>query len=276
MIFVFEQYKHVNVGNYIVPGNFIIHMSYLCSVANWCFTLLERNPDSISERMEYRTCTRTIVSVNLVCEPQENLLPVIVDTFSLHTVNNTLQTNGQYSSAGYPIPGNAFADASPGEATQDNLCASRMEDNNKLACSHCGKKFGTKGRLKRHLIVHTKERPFSCQFCDYTCAQKDNIIRHTRTHTGERPFTCDVCHKTFTENAHLRQHRVTHTGEKPYKCDQCGKKFGWKTSLIEHVRIHSGLKPYGCDNCGRMFSRARVRNQHLKLCIINTTKNSEG
>ncbi|GFU83062.1 transposable element Tcb1 transposase [Trichonephila clavipes] len=40
-----------------------------------------------------------------------------------------------------------------------------------------------------------KEDVLKCPYCPYSAAFNSILKRHILTHTGERPFTCTVCHK---------------------------------------------------------------------------------
>lgn len=51
---------------------------------------------------------------------------------------------------------------------------------------------------------------FVCSACDYVTCNMTNIKRHVRLHTGERPFKCPVCNKDFNEKGNLKKHFVVH------------------------------------------------------------------
>lgn len=73
----------------------------------------------------------------------------------------------------------------------------------------CGKEYGTKFNLKRHVVVY---------------------------HRKEKEVECQVCGKSFRVLQNYIEHSYIHTNEKPYKCQLCGKKFRHKASYFAHSR----------------------------------------
>ena len=49
---------------------------------------------------------------------------------------------------------------------------------NSFACSTCSKQFKTKKDLRRHIRIHTGQKPFSCNYCDYASTQSGNLNTH--------------------------------------------------------------------------------------------------
>ncbi|KAM8842603.1 uncharacterized protein ACB058_014202 isoform 4-T4 [Synchiropus picturatus] len=135
-------------------------------------------------------------------------------------------------------------------------------------CHICGKVLHNNHCLRRHLLVHTGERPFKCYICARGFNQKGNLKTHMKVHKGERncillgekrnpkptPIIANVCGECgmhFDEPQQLEIHRKAH--RKPFSCDACGKSFKCPKSLELHSTIHTGDLPVSCPICPKRF-----------------------
>uniref|UniRef100_A0A4W5QHG7 C2H2-type domain-containing protein n=1 Tax=Hucho hucho TaxID=62062 RepID=A0A4W5QHG7_9TELE len=71
--------------------------------------------------------------------------------------------------------------------------------------------------------MHTYLRPHKCPSCSFASKNRKDLRRHMMTHTNEKPFTCRICGQRFNRNGHLKFHmerlhsqdpltRKTHSG----------------------------------------------------------------
>ena len=47
------------------------------------------------------------------------------------------------------------------------------------SCLFCDYSSIKVDHVKKHMLVHTREKPFACQFCSYKASQKVNLRAHT-------------------------------------------------------------------------------------------------
>ncbi len=140
-------------------------------------------------------------------------------------------------------------------------------------CTQCDKKFTNSSNLKTHAKkyhpIQASEEPadetfFQCEHCPKTFTRKDHFFNHTSTHTGERPFQCEHCPKTFIRKDHLFKHASTHTDEKPFECSHCDKTFALKEYLFKHMQRHTNEKPFECSHCDKTFALKENFRRHLR------------
>lgn len=64
------------------------------------------------------------------------------------------------------------------------------------SCITCGKWFLLPKDLRRHVRIHTGEKPYKCPVCPYRAAVKGNVKQHV-VHTHNIPFDTNECTETY-------------------------------------------------------------------------------
>lgn len=77
----------------------------------------------------------------------------------------------------------------------------------------------------------------SCPVCHKTFKDPSTQRRHLRIHSDERPYQCEVCPKSFRRKDNLKEHMLCHSDEKPFACEDCGKALSRRSSLTNHRSI---------------------------------------
>ena len=65
-------------------------------------------------------------------------------------------------------------------------------------------------------MTYTKKEYFQCNECNKLFTEIRTLKKHMSIHTGEKPYTCSICKKSFAHNSSLKRHFRLHTGEKSY------------------------------------------------------------
>ncbi|XP_050343793.1 zinc finger protein 184-like, partial [Nymphalis io] len=135
-------------------------------------------------------------------------------------------------------------------------------------CPQCGKRFATRGALRRHARVHSGERPYVCTVCARAFAQREVLRRHELVHGEEKPFKCAQCGKGFTQRGALAAHARAHAAPDAralalHRCARCPKVFLHASGLSRHAMQHSG-RVFACGACERRFSDKSSLLRHLR------------
>jgi len=131
---------------------------------------------------------------------------------------------------------------------------------------NCNKICKRKADLKKHMIVHSKERPYQCNYknCNKTFKYNNVLQRHIAIH--KRPYQCKNCGKTFKHQDKLHNHIIIHINKKSYLCDykNCNKTYLTKSALNAHIHtVHENIR-YSCSQCKKSYTTTSSLNCHIK------------
>uniref|UniRef100_A0A8C1YTZ3 Zinc finger X-chromosomal protein-like n=1 Tax=Cyprinus carpio TaxID=7962 RepID=A0A8C1YTZ3_CYPCA len=150
-------------------------------------------------------------------------------------------------------------------------------------CMLCGKKFKSRGFLKRHTKNHHQDvvnrKKYQCTDCDFTTNKKASLHNHMEIHTlsSKAPFECEVCGKEFHQQATLFSHRLQHHHHresklqipppttKIHKCKFCEYETAEQGLLNRHLlAVHSKNFPHICVECGKGFRHPSELKKHMR------------
>lgn len=97
--------------------------------------------------------------------------------------------------------------------------------------------------LRQHnTLSHTAEqirnRKAACEVCK-VMIKKYNMKKHMLIHTGEKPYSCNICANRFVQKIQLDSHVFVHTRESKHMCNICERKFPRAIDLNRHLKSHA-------------------------------------
>lgn len=147
---------------------------------------------------------------------------------------------------------------------QEQLATDDVDVKNlKFACEFCHKRFAENKILKRHLKIHSPNKPHVCSVCNMSFAESSNLTKHKKKHTGElrnvvgKPNLCSVCGECTQLMLRLFCNQF-------FVIRDTGKGFKWASSLSKHMKHHTKHKILNCPYCPKYYVEARSLNIHIR------------
>lgn len=97
----------------------------------------------------------------------------------------------------------------------------------------------TKGQNSSNCeTLENNDGTYRCPLCPKEVVSKYNLKRHMMIHTGEKPHKCPTCYKGFREQSDLRKHKKVHIyGNRLFECNICFRSY----------QSYKANKCYYCD-----------------------------
>ncbi|XP_040028559.2 uncharacterized protein LOC120816941 [Gasterosteus aculeatus] len=144
------------------------------------------------------------------------------------------------------------------EEDEDEDDAGTSETAEHKNCGLCGKYFGRRVDMERHMRSHSEDRPYNCCFCEkrfknpYVLKRhqleicKSRELKRPKKRETQRPNpqpeaegkVCPICSRILPCTADIAKHLRSHTEERPFVCVGCEKGFKYKDTLKKHQIIH--------------------------------------
>ena len=119
----------------------------------------------------------------------------------------------------------------------------------KLFCEFCSFVTDCDSRLKRHMYIHTKEKPFQCGLCSYRATQKEHVLRHMKSQ-----HDIEV----------MKKKKVSLLTKKDKEADiDSGESDAEGKTLFDQADYSSNDRIFACNHCTMRFAKLINLYKHL-------------
>lgn len=106
------------------------------------------------------------------------------------------------------------------DAIEKNILTGERSKMKRYNCDYCSKSFGWSTDLKRHLLIHTGERPYKCEYCKLSFTRNFLLQKHRLKYHGDK----DIFFSVTKMNIPTLKPLEISVKHKPRKQDKCNIK----------------------------------------------------
>ncbi|XP_043936739.1 uncharacterized protein LOC122809357 isoform X2 [Protopterus annectens] len=153
-------------------------------------------------------------------------------------------------------------------------------------CEVCGRCLSDANCLRRHMRIHSGERPYRCEMCGKCFSVLSTLRRHHKIHTRAWASRSVMFNKPFWQKVQTEGDmsmdpdeeagskmlfETEHsTDQRPPTCNYCKKTFGTIDEVKQHRSEYtnigpSGRKEYQCCVCDKFFLYTRSLCRHARI-----------
>ena len=108
--------------------------------------------------------------------------------------------------------------------------------------------------LRTQDIPCMNESRIRCHICLKTYANKHTFKRHLHVHSGDKPYQCTLCGQRYSYLGALKAHTTSHSRTKPgYPCPFCNKKCWNRRLFLLHLKPITASENFTCPLCYTLF-----------------------